>query len=849
MSRFLRVSFVCVWTVCFVLGCGPTTEPTESNNQETQSETVGTTEPTSDGSTQQEIAPEKPGKDDVVTEPDSEPGAEPSPEKEAPVVPEDGGVAPEGAADSPDDTIVPEGPECSVAKSCPAGKVCRSGKCEDCQKDSECPEGQVCKQGVCESCAEDSDCATDQICSTGSCSKAECDSNTPCTNGQVCKQKRCDACTQDTECSSGQICESGTCQTPQCDSQTPCNDGKVCTQGRCSSCTNDKECGLNRICKASSCVTGCRDNNACTSKSASKCKVSTNTCVACLNTSHCGGGTICQKNKCVACKSDAQCPSTPKAPQLCLSGACKAADCRQDSDCSNGQVCKNHLCSKCSQDSDCATGEICASSVCRVGCRTKADCSGTQVCDSSSLTCKGCTANSDCQSGQLCKSSKCSGCNNDSECGSGKLCLNKLCIVGNCRTSTGGKVCKNNKLVSCKPGECGTGKVCDLGTCKTGDCVTTADCTGKICKNNVCSACTQDSDCAKGSLCLSGTCKAGACRSVSDCTQNVSCKIVTKTIQANPPLKAKSCELTVPNCVKSNNTCNTTTTGHGGAVCNKELSDHRCLANRTLCQMAKDAVHLARTAFSDTKDRNKFLDKKFKQVQTWSKGSEFAYLVTSTVSGLEVCHYSIRGMKDLPIKELKKMNKLVDCKTPASTSMNLAARDLGRCNKVGYDRYLLLRSVGMVSNVMQRTNRGQCAGGVRINGHSMGGVIAPIFAAELYKINPKRFSKAFLKTFTFGALRVFRTSDANFYHSRLDVQRWVYEGTDKFSDHVPSYPASSGGFRHFGQAYRAKKTCKNLKCSKSFNKESNQDWAPTSISVTDHAHTLYESMITKCNGL
>jgi hypothetical protein len=67
--------------------------------------------------------------------------------------------------------------------------------------------------------------------------------------------------------------------------------------------------------------------------------------------------------------------------RLCLSGACKEANCRQNSECLLGLVCRKNLCSNCFIDGDCGADKLCIQAVCITGnCRQNGNCPEGKVC-------------------------------------------------------------------------------------------------------------------------------------------------------------------------------------------------------------------------------------------------------------------------------------------------------------------------------------------------------------------------------------------------------------------------------------------------------------------------------------
>ena len=66
-------------------------------------------------------------------------------------------------------------------------------------------------------------------------------------------------------------------------------------------------------------------------------------------------------------------------------------------------ICKvsTHTCEKCGTAADCASlpGKVCVASGACVACAVQGDCSGGQICDTTTNTCKACTGNAQCDGG------------------------------------------------------------------------------------------------------------------------------------------------------------------------------------------------------------------------------------------------------------------------------------------------------------------------------------------------------------------------------------------------------------------------------------------------------------------
>jgi len=349
----------------------------------------------------------------------------------------------DGGAD-PSGTNPMECDKCDPA--CPAGQICKNGKCEVCTPDctgkncggdgcggqcgecaGQCVKG-VCQQGPgceatagvtgcggcdCEACVcamDDYCCATewDATC-VGECITecGGCFKPANCGDG-TCKKEEledCANCPADCGCPEGSSCDAGVCCTPFCG-------GKECGDDGCGG-----SCG--------ECATGVCDGAVC-QKGAG--------CEAAAGVKGCGGFTC---EACV-CALDAYCCDT-EWDDVCV------GECINDCEACVAPVAGNNLCDK---------GETC-------------------------------TANPE-----------------DCPCGPGTKCENDVCVesVGPCEPSCDGKVCGSD---GCN-GSCGT---CDAGLiCKLGQCVVcTPDCTDMECGDDGCGG--SCGECAEGTACKAGKCE------------------------------------------------------------------------------------------------------------------------------------------------------------------------------------------------------------------------------------------------------------------------------------------------------------------------------------------------------
>ncbi len=110
------------------------------------------------------------------------------------------------------------------------------------------------------------------------------------------------------------------------------------------------------------------------------------------------------------CKTDSQCKVGTGADAkagVCLFGKCQ--ECAKDTDCQEGQQCKDNMCiMTCADDAVCGEAAHCEAGLCAANCEDSSACVDGQVCSSgrcvAPLTC---SQNTDCQTGFKCESGLC----------------------------------------------------------------------------------------------------------------------------------------------------------------------------------------------------------------------------------------------------------------------------------------------------------------------------------------------------------------------------------------------------------------------------------------------------------
>jgi peptidoglycan-associated lipoprotein len=98
----------------------------------------------------------------------------------------------------------PKNGECQTSEDCKDqqgyGKVCVSGRCQECGADTDCQAGFVCRDNKCAprpECSVDADCGSGRACQAGKCIAAaapprpECSADADCGAGRACEAGKC----------------------------------------------------------------------------------------------------------------------------------------------------------------------------------------------------------------------------------------------------------------------------------------------------------------------------------------------------------------------------------------------------------------------------------------------------------------------------------------------------------------------------------------------------------------------------------------------------------------------------------------------------------------------------------
>lgn len=461
--------------------------------------------------------------------------------------------------------------DCTTNANCADGQVCRAGscgacqasvECQDsalicdatgacvhCQNRNQCPSGKACLATGCGACTVDSECGPGSLCEQGVCLAGNCHTNGGCPSTQACVAHTCQACGQDTDCRAGELCIAGSCKPGDCRAPTDCGAGLLCRNNLCGACALDSDCGTGSLCLSTAaglrCQTAtCRINADCTGSNAGKVCNTAHQCANCTQTAECADATkVCEpiSSKCVTgnCVAASDCTALGLVGQVCVNNACSA--CTADAQCGTGQLCLSGRCkvANCKDNSWCA-GKICeltntnpaaAQYTCRpcapVSTINNADCGGTnRVCDVTGTCRTGtCVSQAQCggNGGTACLNFTCATCSADVDCGGGMLCVNARCQNGNCHgTGADPNV------------DCPSNQVCVSNLC-VGNCRSNADCGGTVANPgtnycdltaHACSACTNTTQCgglASGKVCASGACVTGQCTLTGATPNDVPC--------------------------------------------------------------------------------------------------------------------------------------------------------------------------------------------------------------------------------------------------------------------------------------------------------------------------------------
>lgn len=424
------------------------------------------------------------------------------------------------------------------APHCKPGTATTPGLCVACTLPEHCAPGNTCAPDLTckpQTCAKDADCTNPASprCELVSKACVECLGGGDCPGGGTCQADHtCKApaatCKKDDDCASDvsaphcQIVSGGANQCVACRNAGECGAGVTCPN----------DCGAQGLCTASNaCVSiACKADPDCTQPSRSHCKgggaTATGVCVQCTAGTQCKSGEKCASDACVpvctAATAAADCPAaTPRCKESPTGNAC--VQCLTNANCSGATpVCSTtNTCiptppTGCTSDASCPAGakkcDTSQSPAKCVQCLSTADCTGGDVCDLPTKTCKPLPVGSE---GNPCRV--------DFTCDAGNLCVDeggaqpvcrKLCdpnAAGNpCTSVNAGYVCEwygfdasNAFFGFCEPknGHAVLGAACDPRVADS--CEWNLFCAPRLATTGVCATL-----CKPGAACSTGACNA-----------------------------------------------------------------------------------------------------------------------------------------------------------------------------------------------------------------------------------------------------------------------------------------------------------------------------------------------------
>ncbi|MEW5848721.1 MAG: hypothetical protein AB2A00_07895 [Myxococcota bacterium] len=333
---------------------------------------------------------------------------------------------------------------------------CVAGLCQrPCSTDDVCDPNEFCTaQGYCQvGCRDSTGCTDDKLCLDGVCrgrdevgscaTKADC-TNPPNTN--ICRDGVCvpppAQCNRPDDCPGPQQCNgfTHTCfdPTPECSVDADCAGKSQCTNG--CTCNPERKCTPTPTCTLATEATDCAAGTYCdTTQNPGRCKTSP----PCQKQSDCDAFDLACDVAAVTCKRSPSCPATP-SPCVAPFSYCNAtAGYCQAPTCTNGGI-------TCGANETCRADGTCGPSGATT-CTSHNDCPATQFCHASSLTCRpGCRSNANCTAPQICNSEgSCVNDNTGGGGGDGTPCEDdSVCRSGYSCSGIG--VCREN----CQSGQC-----------------------------------------------------------------------------------------------------------------------------------------------------------------------------------------------------------------------------------------------------------------------------------------------------------------------------------------------------------------------------------------------------------
>jgi predicted lipase len=223
---------------------------------------------------------------------------------------------------------------------------------------------------------------------------------------------------------------------------------------------------------------------------------------------------------------------------------------------------------------------------------------------------------------------------------------------------------------------------------------------------------------------------------------------------------------------------------------------------------------------------------------------------TQKLGGFAVLRQADEGWCELAFKG-------TDITDPEDLLLDLAAAIPAQCGRRGKEalgvcaagffiQYLSIRNKNNLFAALDKQRaKGHCKKGLLVTGHSLGGALASIFAADAVTQEPAQYSKSRLRVVTFAEPRVFGTTPADRFNRLVDKQRII-----NFGDKIAAVPMKKLGFKHFGRVLHLHKPLFGMEKGRLAIREETTDFAPEHAgiwTIAYHALLAYELRLKLCS--
>tara|TARA_B100000674_G_C37779426_1_gene886488 strand:+ start:220 stop:1077 length:858 start_codon:yes stop_codon:yes gene_type:complete len=224
---------------------------------------------------------------------------------------------------------------------------------------------------------------------------------------------------------------------------------------------------------------------------------------------------------------------------------------------------------------------------------------------------------------------------------------------------------------------------------------------------------------------------------------------------------------------------------------------------------------------------------------------------TPKLGGFAVLRKASKGRCELAFKG-------TDITDPEDIILDLAAAIPAQCGRRGKEalgvcaagffiQYLSIRNNSQLFAQLEKVrSQGQCQRGLLVTGHSLGGALASLFAADAVNRDPVTFAKSRMKVVTFAEPRVFGVAPAERFHRLIDKDRVI-----NYGDKIAAVPMVKLGFKHFGRTLFLKEKLLGTKNGRLVITQESVDFAPEHAGVLTllyHALAAYEIRLALCSS-